>query len=137
MPRANKILPHHRFPGSLGYPLAHVLGTIDKVFASPENHHGANHQQFTITVTMVLNFQGGSEDISGQAVFVAVRFGDSEGLDSEIPDLSVGNPIEIQGEYIDSAQAYPTQDNVNPTLPVLHYTHHPVGFIKYEGTVYS
>lgn len=68
---------------------------------------------------------------------MAVRFGDSEGLDAEIPDLTVGNPIEIQGEYIDVAGVYPTQDNENPVLPVLHYTHHPVGFLKYEGTYYS
>ena len=70
-------------------------------------------------------------------MFVAVRFGDTEGLDSQVVDLRAGQPIEIQGEYIDEAHAYPTQDNHNPTLPVLHFTHHPVGYIRYEGVFYS
>ena len=135
--RANRILPHHRFSHSLGAPLARVQGTIARVFASPENHHGANHQHFTVTIAKVLQFEGSDQDITGETVFVAVRFGDTEGLDHEIEDLAVGHTIEIQGEYIPSGTAYPTEDNVDPVLPVLHFTHHPVGYVLYEGVHYS
>jgi hypothetical protein len=135
--RADRILPHHRFSHSLGAPLARIQGTIVRVFASPENHHGANHQQFTVKIETVLTFQGGSADITGQTVFVAVRFGDTEGLDHEIDGLAAGKPIELQGEYIASAEAYPTEDNRDPVLPVLHFTHHPVGYVLYEGVHYS
>jgi hypothetical protein len=66
-----------------------------------------------------------------------VRFGDNEGLDHEIDGLASGHPIEVQGEYIDLGPAYPTEDNTNPVLPVLHFTHHPVGYMLYEGEYYS
>lgn len=135
--RANTILPHHRFTRSLGAPLARVQGTVVKVFDGPENHHGANHQHFTVQIEKVLRFDGGSEDIAGQTVFVAVRFGDNEGLDHEIEGLAAGRPIELQGEYIGSGDAYPTEDNTNPVLPVLHFTHHPVGYVLYQGEHYS
>lgn len=135
--RATQILPHHRFVYSLGGPLACVQGTIVKVFASPENHHGANHQHFVIKIDQVLKFEGGVQNLVGTEVFVAVRFGDNEGLAQEIPGLQAGQPIEAQGEYIPEASAYPTADNVDPVLPVLHFTHHPVGYVKYEGQYYS
>ncbi|MEZ0605604.1 hypothetical protein ACAX43_26050 [Paraburkholderia sp. IW21] len=135
--RATQILFHHRFAHSLGAPLACVQGTISKVFASPDNHHGANHQQFVIKIDKVVKFEGGTQNLVGTDVFVAVRFGDSEGLTQEIPGLQVGQPIEAQGEYIPEASAYPTADNDNPVLPVLHFTHHPVGYVLYQGQYYS
>lgn len=139
--RANTILRHHRFSHSLGAPLAHVKGTVATVFPGPGNHHGANHQHFTVEIDEVVSLEGASfdqADLLHQTVFVAVRFGDDEGLDSEIPDLAANAPIELQGEYIAAASAYPTQDNDgNPPLPVLHFTHHPVGFIIYAGQHYS
>lgn len=135
--RSNRILRHHRFPNSLGAPLARVRGTVTKVFDGPENHHGANHQHFRVQVTQVVRLDGSNVNLVGVTLFVAVRFGDNLGLDSEIEGLAVGNPIELQGEYIDQAHAYPTEDNTNPVLPVLHFTHHPVGFVEYGGEHYS
>jgi hypothetical protein len=136
--RANRILPSHRFVHSLGAPLAHVKGTVVTVFAGPGNHHGANHQHFTLSVSTVVSLEGANfspETLVGQTIFVAVRFGDNEGLDSEIPGLAENTPIEVQGEYVSSAAAYPTQDNDGN--PALHFTHHPVGFVLYEGHYYS
>ena len=52
-------------------------------------------------------------------------------------DLKAGEPIELQGEYIPIASAYPTDDNSDPVLPVLHFTHHPVGYVMYKGVHYS
>lgn len=135
--RATQILPHHRYVHSLGAPLACVQGTISKVFASPDNHHGANHQHMVIKIDKVLKFEGGTQNLVGTEVFVAVRFGDSEGLSEEIPGLQAGQPIEVQGEYIPEASAYPTDDNSDPVLPVLHFTHHPVGYVRYAGQYYS
>jgi hypothetical protein len=139
--RATKILGHHRFAHSQGAPHVHVEGTVITVFGGPGNHHGANHQHFTVKIDKVLALDGAQFDepaIEGQTVFVAVRFGDTEGLDSEIPDLREQTPIEIQGEYIAEADAYETEDNEGPDKrPVLHFTHHPVGFIRYNGQYYS
>lgn len=138
--RATQILPHHRYVHSIGAPVACVQGTISKVFDGPENHHGANHQQFVIRIDTVVKFEGStqtSQSLVGTEVFVAVRFGDNEGLAHEIPGLQAGQPIEAQGEYIPEASAYPTEDNSNPVLPVLHFTHHPVGYVKYQGQYYS
>ncbi|CAG4888578.1 DUF3465 domain-containing protein [Paraburkholderia saeva] len=135
--RATQILPHHRFVYSLGAPLACVQGTISRVFAAPEHHNGANHQHFIVKIDSVVKFEGGQQNLVGTEVFVAVRFGDNEGLAQEIPGLKAGQPVEVQGEYISEASAYPTEDNRNPVLPVLHFTHHPVGFVKYAGEYYS
>ena len=132
-----QVLPHHSDPHSVGAPLACVQGTISKVFLSPEFHHAAEHQQFVIKIDSVVKFEGGTQNLVGTEVFVAVRYGDSEGLAQEIPGLQVGQPIEAQGEYIAQASAYPTADNNNPVLPVLHFTHHPVGFVLYQGHTYS
>jgi hypothetical protein len=137
MPLANRVLRHHRFKHSLGFPLAHVQGTIDCVFPNFQNHHGADHQHFHVKVDRVLEFKGGDENITGEMVFVALRFGDGEGLESPIPDLTAGQPIELQGEYIDQKECYKTQDNSNPVIPVLHFTHHPVGFVRYHDEFYS
>ncbi|CAD6549753.1 hypothetical protein LMG28727_05031 [Paraburkholderia kirstenboschensis] len=135
--RATQILPHHRYVHSLGAPLACVQGTVSKVFASPDNHHGANHQHLIVKIDQVLKFDGGTQNLVGTEVFVAIRFGDNEGLSEEIPGLQAGQPIEVQGEYIPEASAYPTDDNSDPVLPVLHFTHHPVGYVRYAGQYYS
>jgi hypothetical protein len=139
--RATRILPHHRFQHSLGAPLLRVAATITHVFPSPDHHHGANHQHLNIVVKEVISLEGADfapETLVGTEIFVAVRFGDNIGLDSEVPGLEVDQPIEIQGEYISSAEAYKTQDNSGtPPLAVLHFTHHPVGYVSYQGQYYS
>lgn len=134
---ANQFLPHHSNPHSLGAPRVRISAELTKVFAGPENHHGANHQHFRVKVTQVLKFEGGQADLVGQELFVALRFGDGEGLSAPIADLQVGQPIEIQGEYISAAEAYPTEDNADPILPVLHFTHHPLGYVRYHDETYS
>jgi hypothetical protein len=134
---ATQTLPHHSYANSLKAPLACVQGTISKVFFAPEFHHTAEHQQFVVKIEKVLKFEGGTQNLVGTEVFLAVRFGDSEGLKQPIPGLQVGQPIEAQGEYIPEASAYPTADNSNPILPVLHFTHHPVGFVLYHGKTYN
>lgn len=121
----------------MGAPLIRVTATVDTVESSPANHHGANHEHI-ILKDLKLETSKGLPDGTRlpERIFVAIRFGDNEGLDSEVP-LQVGERIRIQGEYIDAHEAYPTPDN--PGLAVLHFTHHPVGFVQapVDGEMFS
>jgi len=132
-----KSLPHHSAANSAKGPLAHISGTIVAVLSEGEGTDGGKHQHLQVHVDQTLDLQGGNGDIDGQTLFIAIRFGDSEGIQDPIPDLKVQNPIEAQGEYIDAMRAEPTADNKNPVLPVLHFTHHPYGFIIYEGQKFA
>jgi hypothetical protein len=126
-------LPFHHHPNSAKGPRVHVKGSIAAVLHEDDDVNGGRHQHFQVTVEQLVSIEGGQGDITGQTLFVAVRFGDGEGLSERIPNLAAGKPIELQGEYIDAMRALPGPDNENPVLPVLHFTHHPVGFVLYEG----
>ena len=140
--RATEVLPHHRFKQSLGGPLILVLANIETLYPSPGNHNGANHQHLILNNIKVESAKGMPPGLQvSERIFVAIRFGDDEGLADPIPFVQ-DQLTRMQGEYIDSAQAYPTQDN--PGLSVLHFTHHPVGFVEFpvgadgsRGEVYS
>ena len=87
-----QILPHHRYVHSLGAPLTCVQGTISKVFASPEREpQWTNHQHLVITIDTVVKFEGGTQNLVGTEVFVAVRFGEAKGWRRKFPDLQAGN----------------------------------------------
>jgi hypothetical protein len=83
----------------------------------------------------VIDIRGAAPSLVTNEAFVAIRYGDREGLASPIPGLEAGKSIELQGEYIDLNHAYPTIGN--PGDPVIHFTHHPVGFIVYQGYRYE
>lgn len=127
--KATKSLNHHRFKHSLGAPLIRVVGKIEKLFPAPENHHGANHQHLILNNIQVEHTEGFPEGLEvSNEIFVAIRFGDNEGLVDPVPFIA-GELARLQGEYIDAANAYATEDN--PGLSVLHFTHHPVGFVEF------
>ena len=140
--KAVGFLPHHRFKHSLGGPLIRITANIEKLFPSPSNHNGANHQHLILN-NITLEYSEGLPpglQVSSE-IFVATRFGDEEGLVDPVP-FEEGKMARLQGEYIDSSKAYPTDDN--PGLSVLHFTHHPVGFVEFpvgsdgsHGKVYS
>ncbi len=140
--RADQTLSHHRFSHSIGGPLIRVLANIKALFPSPGYHNGANHQHLildNITVEYSEGLPPGSA-VSDE-IFVAIRFGDNEGLADPVPFVQ-GEMTRMQGEYIDAAEAYPTADN--PGLSVLHFTHHPAGFVEFpvregssHGPIYS
>lgn len=139
--KATGFLPHHRFKQSLGGPLIRVVGKIEKLYPSPDNHNGANHEHLILNDIKVEYSEGLPEGFSvSSEIFVAIRFGDQEGLVDPVPFVE-GKMTRMQGEYIDSSEAYPTNDN--PGLSVLHFTHHPVGFVQFPvddnapGQVYS
>jgi len=128
--KAPGFLPHHRFRHSIGGPLIRAVATIEKLFPSPDYHNGANHQHLILNNIEVEYSEGLPDGMNvATRIFVAVRFGDNEGLVDPIP-FEEGKKTRIQGEYIDSAEAYATADN--PTkLAVLHFTHHPTGFVEF------
>ena len=93
---------------------------------------GAEHIQIFVTLTKLI--QGGTAvdaDIQrtiadGDDVFVAIRYGDSDGITQPIVGLVPGVALDLKGEYIPAAEAGAEGGR---QVAVLHYTHHPVGFI--------
>ena len=66
----------------------------------------------------------GNED-----VFLAVRVGDSMGISKPIQGLVVGVGLKVQGEWIPRDKAF---SHGGEKMSVLHFTHHPLGFICVE-----
>jgi hypothetical protein len=102
---------------------------VARVFPDRYDHDGAEHQHIWIDHVQALD---GGEDYDGD-VFVAIRITEG-GIGRDIP-FEVGRPVEIQGDWIPADGARPGQDD--PGLPVLHFTHRPVGFVRYEGVLYE
>ena len=97
------------------------------------DHKGKLHQHFYINIKQVT--QGNKNLIDNNLVFVAAHYGDEDGIAAPIPHLQPGSPIIVRGRYIPSSEAFQTEDN--PGFPVLHYTHHPIGYIIYAGVKYE
>lgn len=128
--KATTFLDHHRFQHSIGGPLIRVIGNIKQLFPAPENHHGANHQHLILDSIELEYEEGLPSGLSvSSEIFVAIRFGDNEGLVDPVP-FEEGKKTRMQGEYIDAAEAYRTADN-SQGLSVLHFTHHPAGFVEF------
>jgi hypothetical protein len=107
----------------------HVSATVARVFPDRANHDGAEHQHIWIDGLQALD---GGADYAGN-VFVAIRVTEG-GIGTDIP-FQEGTSVEMQGMWIAADQAYAGADN--PDLPVLHFTHRPVGFVIYEGKEYE
>ena len=107
----------------------HVSATVSRVFPNRVAHDGAEHQHIWINALTPLD---GGADEAGD-VFVAIRVTDG-GIDRTIP-FQEGTPVELQGLLIPADQAEPGQDNEG--LPVLHFTHAPLGFVIYAGQTYE
>lgn len=107
----------------------HVSAMVSRVFPDRVAHDGAEHQHIWIDSLKALD---GGEDYAGE-VFVAIRVTEG-GVGTDIP-FEDDTPVEMQGMFIPADQADPGQDNEG--LPVLHFTHAPVGFIEYEGRTYE
>lgn len=103
---------------------------VGRVFA--DDLSGAMHQQFTIVPT---KWVSGDAEAKAQVealiaeegeVRVAVRFGDSRGLADRIPGLRSRVELQIKGEWISARDAF---DVGGEDIPVLHFTHDPLGWI--------
>ena len=121
---------HLRNPDGSGRgAVRHVRATISRVFPDRYNHDGAEHQHVWIDQVVALD---GGDDYTGN-VFVAIRITEG-GVGQDIP-FAEGRPVEMQGDWIPADEAVSGQDN--PGLPVLHFTHRPVGFVRYDGHQYD
>lgn len=97
--------------------------------------NGARHQILTVRITQVVSDPQHAGVAVGEELNVAIRCGDAEGLPSAIPGLAVGQPIALKGDYIPASAAYPEADGEHNA--VLHWTHHPVGWVEYQGHHYQ
>lgn len=110
--------------------VAHVTASIKQVEGTVKGH-----QHLIVDHIHVIDTQNmPAAEVESEA-FVAIRYGDSLGLTNPISDLKPGTEIELQGEYIDRKHAGKSRDN--PGDPVLHFTHHPLGYVVYKGHKYE
>ena len=107
----------------------HVSATVAKLFGERLRAEEAAHQQLWIDQLESLDGDGFS--YAGD-VFVAIRITEG-GIGQEIPFVA-NTPVELQGMFIPAAEA--TAGTNDPGLPVLHFTHSPVGFVVYDGKTY-
>lgn len=70
----------------------------------------------------------------GAPTLVAVHYGDPKGLPAPIPNLEPGQPITIKGTYLPAAYAHRGPDGA--IHPVLHWAHHPKGWVVYRTRRY-
>lgn len=112
-----------------------VAGVITEIDPDRRNSQGARHQIFSVRVDEVRSDAGHAGIFVGEVVNVAVRYGDAIGLTSPVPGLAVGQAIALCGAYIVVASAYAEPDGDKNA--VIHYTHHPVGWVEYQGQHYQ
>ena len=107
----------------------HVSATVSRVFPNRVAHDGAEHQHIWINALTALD---GGDNEDGD-VFVAIRVTEG-GIGQNIP-FEEDTPVELQGLLIPADQADPGQDNEG--LPVMHFTHAPLGYVIYDGRTYK
>jgi endonuclease G len=110
--------------------------TLVDNYIGPEN----GHQQMYVKITTIMvavdpNGDGleAAKD-NGSQVFVAIRYGDSEGLAQPIPGVGNGSDLHMKGQWIPAAQAYA---HGGEKTDVLHFTHHPIGFVCTDQDCYQ
>lgn len=93
---------------------------------------GGKHIRMQIIVVKILqNDAAVSTDVKDalakkRNIFVAIRFGDSLGIQESIPGLKAGVAVHLRGEWIPADKALA---HGGAKMSVLHFTHHPIGFI--------
>lgn len=93
---------------------------------------GGKHVRLRVAVTKItVNDPDVTKDltdakVTGRDVFVAIRIGDSMGILEPIKGLKVGATLKLKGEWITKEKA---KAHGGEKMSVLHFTHHPLGFI--------
>ncbi|MFN0054656.1 MAG: hypothetical protein ACKV0T_20990, partial [Planctomycetales bacterium] len=109
-----------------------VSATIKVKEPDDNDPNGGKHHRFIIRVVKILKSDPDvATDLNKSLtaaldVFVAVRIGDSLGIPSPIPGLKAGLVLHLQGEWIPKAKA---RAHGGRNMSVLHFTHHPLGFV--------
>jgi hypothetical protein len=132
IPQLNRSMPSP--PSDDHGPIVRVRAVIQRVEPDVESQ-GAYHHHLLVDHIEVLKVWNGNQREVEAAAFVAIRYGDSLGLPGPIPGLKAGQTIELQGRYIPKNEAYPSIGN--PGDPVIHETHHPFGYVVYDGQLYK
>jgi endonuclease G, mitochondrial len=114
-----------------------IEAKVARVFA--DDLSGAKHQQFTIVPTKWIAGDAAKTEVetakkTGQEVRVAVRFGDSRGLVDRIRGIRQDVALKLQGEWISTRDAV---DVGGEDIPVLHFTHDPIGWICIADDCFS
>jgi hypothetical protein len=112
-----------------------VHGVITEIDPETRNHNGGRHQIFSVQIDRVIRHTASAPVKVGQTVNVAIRFGDGQGLPDPVPGLALGEPITLCGAYVKFEAAYPEEDGDRHA--VIHYTHHPIGWVEYKGVHYE
>jgi hypothetical protein len=113
--------------GQNEYPIT-VTATVVQVL--PDDTNGAKHQRMYVHIDRILDNPKHIPVDKNQNVFVAIRYGDKDGLQHRLSQLDHGKGIhlELKGMYV------PKQGD---NRPVLHFTHHPTGYVKVGDQVYQ
>lgn len=110
--------------------LVEVQAVIEQDFGDQHEHY-----QFYINITQLVtpsNDNAIDNDVRdcithSSKVFLAVRYGDNEGLSQPIDgNINQGDKLHLKGQWITAEKAYA---HAGEKTSVLHFTHHPVGFI--------
>lgn len=118
--------------------IVEVTGTIQ--VREPDDSDGDKHYRLRIVIRECKQSDPDIDAdlqrcIKDQAqVFIAIRYGDSLGVQGEIPGLDVGASLRLRGEWIPRERAY---SHGGEPMSVLHFTHHPIGFICTDQGCYS
>jgi endonuclease G, mitochondrial len=109
--------------------IVEIEAKVARVFA--DDLSGAKHQQFTIVPTKWIAGTEAKAEVEtamtkGQEVRVAIRFGDSRGLRDRVAGIRQNVELKLKGEWISAQDAF---DVGGEDIPVLHFTHDPIGWI--------
>jgi endonuclease G len=99
-----------------------------------EDEGGASSQHIQMLINVTELLEGDPEvndDVERvmqghEDVFLAVRVGDSMGITRPIEGLDDGAGLKLRGQWIPKDHAFA---HGGEKMSVLHFTHHPVGFI--------
>jgi endonuclease G len=98
------------------------------------------HQHMILQVLQVLQDDPDVENdvqrvlAAQEHIFLAIRVGDSMGLARPVPNVHVGDKLKMRGEWITKDKAY---SHGGEKMSVLHFTHHPLGFVCNVETCYQ
>jgi hypothetical protein len=107
-----------------------VTGTVSDFRGYDHNH---NHEYLLVDNLHVKRIENGSTVSIPHRAFVAIRI-DQRGTHVPIY-VHKGDSIELKGEFIPYSQAYKTKQNCCDA--VIHFTHHPIGYVFYHGKYYE
>jgi hypothetical protein len=107
-----------------------VTGTVSEFRGYDHNHQ---HEFLLVDNIQVKQVKNGSASEIPHRAFVAIRI-DRQGIHQRIY-VHPGDPIELKGEFIPYNQAFKTRENCCDA--VIHFTHHPVGYVLYHGKYYN